>query len=829
MSISLTTMSTRHALPILVALQLGALAVCLAEPAASSVPPGPNLAAGKPYTLEPRPNYADCYGNCTEDPDRTVLTDGVYTEMTRKGRFWMAKTTVGWVLHRHVTITVDLGRIEPISGLSYSTAAGAAQVVWPERIWTMVSDDGKQWTIVGDLVRLSNKHGAPAPQSYALHRFVTGELQCRGRYIALVMEQQPYTFVDEIEVYRGQDSWLDAAPQGRQFAGSPRDYFRGRQVIDGITNRMRSDLDEIRAALKQAKLPEGERLALQARVNRLQAEIEEQQDVPADFRAIFPMNDVHAAIYALNAPLLRARGYRRLTPWQGNRWENLKATEAPARPPAEAPSLLVQMMSNEYRAEAFNLTNPTDSDMHLWVNITGLPGGMNPLYISPRQVLFTDSTPRKAIAAALPLAVKGERGYEVTVPAGMTRQVWLSFHPTAVKAGTHHGRVEVGGAAGESVTLPLSLQVYPFTLPDQLSIAVGGWDYLDGAGGYDACNTPQADLIRCLEEHFVDTAMGVSRPGKAEFDEEGRLTNTPDFTHWDQWIAKWSKIRTFEVFLNPPDNFAGSKMGTPRFNRAVGEWMTAWVEHMKTQNLRPDQLLLMILDEPTKPEQEEIILAWTKAIKAAQPEVVIWVNPLSDPTRANQEMLSSVDILFPPAPRFNIESQSYRDYFVAQQKAGRELAFYSGSGGKEVDPIAYHRGQFWTAIKYNASSFYWAFGDEGGAGTSWNPYRAKRRGYIPMFIGPEGTTDGKHMEAIREGAEDYEYFQMLRAKATALEERGVRSPALTEAKTFLERAPDSVLSDAISTNLGWDQPRDRGRMDRARVQMLDLLVKLSEL
>ncbi|MEI6502994.1 MAG: hypothetical protein WCP21_18450 [Armatimonadota bacterium] len=370
-----------------------------------------------------------------------------------------------------------------------------------------------------------------------------------------------------------------------------------------------------------------------------------------------------------------------------------------------------------------------------------------------------------------------------------------------------------------------------FTFPKQPSIALGGWDYLEGAGAYDAAKTPQQDLIRCLEEHFVDTAQASVRPEKAEFDEEGKLTNAPDFTNWDRWIAKWHSIRTFEVFLNMPDNFAGSKMGSPRFNRAVGEWITAWVEHMKTQNLKPSQLKLMIIDEPTTLAQDDIILAWTKAIKAAQPGVIIWGDPChADPAQANQETMSAYDIICPPRPRFLTASQSYRDYFVAQQKAGRELAFYSCSGGKQADPIAYHRGQFWSAIKYHAKgSFYWAFCDEGGSGSSWSPYEATGNGFIPMFIGPEGTTDGKHMEAIREGAEDYEYFQRLTAKVMELERMGVQSPLLAEAKVFVENAPDEALADALGPDLGWNQPRDRGRMDRARVQALDLLVKLSKL
>ena len=44
------------------------------------VPAGPNIALGKKYTLEPRPNYP----YCTDPDDDIQLTDGIYT----KGYFW---------------------------------------------------------------------------------------------------------------------------------------------------------------------------------------------------------------------------------------------------------------------------------------------------------------------------------------------------------------------------------------------------------------------------------------------------------------------------------------------------------------------------------------------------------------------------------------------------------------------------------------------------------------------------------------------------------------------------------------------------------------------
>lgn len=710
--------------------------VCAAADAPAAVkrqnaftPPGPNIALHKLYTVSPAPNYVD-----TADPgDAVQLTDGKYSV----GYSWVQKSTVGWRRAPAVQITIDLAKPEPIAGLSYSTAAGVAGVTWPASISILASNDGKVWSYLGDLIRLSTRQGGPRPDVYSTYRFATGDLKGAGRYVRLIVDGGYYTVVDEIEVYRGPPSFLTLANTGPKTT-DPLEYFRRLRAANAVAWRLRTDLGAAREEIKTSGLPDAQKVRLLAKADELDVLIEKlPEEASAGFKAIFPLNDVHASIYALNAPLLRACGYKALAPWQGNRWDNLKPTESPDRPPA----LRVQMMSNEYRAEAFNLTNATDDEIRLWLNITGLPGGTNPSYLSPRQVLFTDTIVRQPVAAALPPARRGPRGYEITIPAGTTRQVCLSFHPTDVKAGTYRGEVKIGPAAGEQTALSLTLQIYPFVFPTRPSIAIGGWDYLEGAGAYDAAKTPQQELIRSMEEHFVDTAQASAvTPAKAQFDQDGKLIGTPDFTNWDRWVAKWRGIRTFEVFLNARDRFAGSKIGTPRFNRAVGELISAWVKHMKTQNLGAGQLRLMIVDEPTKPEQDAVILAWTRAVKAAQPKVIIWEDPCHvDPSKANQEMLSSCDILCPPRPRFIIAPQSYRDYFVSQQKAGRELAFYSCSAGKQADPIAYHRGQFWTAIKYNArGSFYWAFADEGGSGDSWNPYAASGNGYAPCSSGRKG-------------------------------------------------------------------------------------------
>ena len=83
-----------------------------------------NIAKGRKYTLVLSPNYQ----HCIDPGDGTQLTDGIHTE----GYFWTQKSTVGWSAAHPVIITVDLESVQPISGVSFNTAAGVAGVQWED-------------------------------------------------------------------------------------------------------------------------------------------------------------------------------------------------------------------------------------------------------------------------------------------------------------------------------------------------------------------------------------------------------------------------------------------------------------------------------------------------------------------------------------------------------------------------------------------------------------------------------------------------------------------------------------------------------------------------
>ena len=141
------------------ALSAVALMAALAQPSVADPVerPSQNIALGASYTLDPGPNY----GLCTEPGDYEQLTDGAYTE----GYFWAQLSTVGWQEKTPSIFTLDLGEVRPISGVSFNTAAGFADVRWPLTIRILVAGEDEEFHEIGDLVELSaQQHGPLVPE-----------------------------------------------------------------------------------------------------------------------------------------------------------------------------------------------------------------------------------------------------------------------------------------------------------------------------------------------------------------------------------------------------------------------------------------------------------------------------------------------------------------------------------------------------------------------------------------------------------------------------------------------------------------------------------------
>ena len=805
---------TRQQLLAVILATAGAGAATLARAAEAPT----NLARGKPYRLSPRPNYL----HCTDPGDRTQLTDGVYS----KGYFWTQKTTVGWTRATQPTVLLDLGKVEPISGVSLNMAAGTAGVTWPMAILLFVGDDDTTPSFVGDLVVLSAAEGRPAPAGkYAVHRFGTTRLATRGRFVrVIIVPTGPFVFSDEIEVRRGPGELL-TRPAGGRRVKDVRDFCRQMQVTWGVRRRLRTDAAAVRAQLARAALADASRKRLATELADVEKRIATVTVEKIEgFRTIFPLNDLHRRIFAVQAEIWRAGRKGDVVLWQKNRWDMLSPTEPPGK---DEPRLDVAMMRNEHRSAAVNVSNISPGPLRVTLRFEGLSGGALPPWVGVREVPFTDTRSGVAVAAALPDARRADGRVVLDIPSGMTRQVWLTFHSTGLAPGEQRGSLVVD-PAGRRV--PVRVKVYPVTFPKAPSLHLCGWDYTDGEV-YNVTKANRPAFIRMLQDYHVDTPWAQrSTLPTGRYDKAGAMIEPPDDARFRAWLKRWPNARNCLVFAAVGETFAGHRMGSPAHRKAVTAWIAWWTARAKTLGLAPRTLGLLLVDEPHSAAQDRIIIDYAKIIRAAAPGVIIWNDPTwREPWKASPDLFALSHVLCPNLPMLIGQGKRFADFYVRQRQAGRELWFYSCSGpGRLLDPYAYHRMQAWFCWKYGATGEgFWAFGDSNGA-SSWNEYLAVRGAYTPLFLDETSVTRGKHMEAVRAGVQDYETLRMLRDRIAELARTRPSDPRLAPARKLLASAADRVTAGMTNPALiNWPKDKDRSIADKVRIEVLEMLTRLA--
>ncbi len=453
-------------------------------------------------------------------------------------------------------------------------------------------------------------------------------------------------------------------------------------------------------------------------------------------------------------------------------------------------------MRGEYRAAALNLANNTGRPMEVQVRAEGLPGSPAPKYLMVHEVPWTDTAQGRPVAAALPEAQRNDGSWTVTVLPGLVRQVWFTFHVADVPPGNYTGTVVAESAGVEPRRVPVTLRVWPLDFPKETTLWLGGWSYTNGNGSYGMTPQNRPEFVKHLQSHFVNApwATGsVMLPCRFTGDPPAAQLDTTEF---DNWIAEWPNARQYMVFLGAGQTFGKAKVGTPSFDRHVAAWLGAWVRHLRSKGISPERLTLGIQDEPREGTNISALLAWAKAIRAAEPKVRIWEDPIYVlPQKAPAELFEASDILCPNRPMWLAGSKQFQQFYLAQKRQGRTLNFYSCSGpAKLLDPYSYYRLQAWHCWRIGATgTFFWAFGDNSGS-SSWNEYLAAHSTpFTPLFLDADSVVAGKQMEAIRESVEDFEYFVMLRRATDRAKAGGRVDAAVAKAESLLQGGAERVL------------------------------------
>jgi hypothetical protein len=756
-----------------------------------------NIALHKPVTFNVKPNYS----LCTDPDDDIQLTDGKYSgdeqEVQKTRALWVQKSTVGWQNKNPVVITIDLGSVQPISGASFSTAAAPGNVYWPTSIFIATSDDGNTWHDAGNLIQLSRKNGQPPAEGYAAFRYVTHDLKTKGRYVAFGVDSTPFVFCDEIEIYRGDDAWLNQPAPGRIITSMEK-FVPEMAITSAAQQRINDDIDGIRDAINASDLSAASKSTFIVRLQK-DADAAEQMDaLPKTFKAILPINDIHRDVLAVRGEFLATQGFKPITLWKQHRYAWLPLLAKPNQ--QEKTELNFSMLKNQFRSDNLLLTNAGAQSQTVTLQLQNPPQNAENGWLQIYSVAWTDTAQGTPVADALFPVLPQNGVYTIDIPAGMTRKVWFTIDSSKLPAGISKSTFAIK-SGNQSFSVPLNLDIAK-TIMNTPRFSLGMWDYSNGNSYAIKDNNRQA-AIALMRSHFVNTAWGTRNvlpwPAASAFDAQGNLTATLDFSAFDQWGALWPGNKNFFVYAAVGNTFAGAKMGTAEFDARVGSWAKVLSAHMKELNLQPGQLGICLVDEPHTDAQDATIATWAKAIKTTAPELTLFEDPAAARLgeNKNQDSIAPIDIICPALSAYFDGGRPLQKYFQQLQAQGKQQWFYQCTGPVRLyDPQLYYRYQAWHAFADGATGEgFWSFSDISKALSSFSEYGTGRINYAPVFFDGDMVYDSVHWDAVREGVEDYEELAMLRD--------AIKS---SNNATWKQQA-QQTLDEAIKTVTGiWKKP-----------------------
>ena len=779
-----------------------------------------NVALGRPYALEPAPNYSGCRG----ESDSRDLTDGKLCP-DAKYPIWIQQGCVGWSHPKGpVKITIDLGKETPVGRVRFFTAAGSGDVRWPTVLDIEASSDGQAFHALGSLADDNDNRDALSGTGYRRAVMEAAFPAVAARYVRLrALPAGQYIFCEEIEILRA----AGAAAALETFPPADNDalFMEGaemRATRGAVRRRLKLDLDRVAARVE--RVPARDREELVREVGRLREAAAAFVFVgnPATYRAVSPQNNLHREIFALHGRALAASGYAPVTLWTGDRFRPLTPLDAPERPPDKAPTLQATLLNGERRGAVLNVTNASPRPMAMICETSGPP-------VELFDVLFVDSLELDNVARAL-APVTGP----VELPSGMTRQLYLRFHPADIEPGAHQGalRLTIDGQAFEA---PLDVRIGRARMPAAPTLETGMWDYLDFGGRERSWNLPRAwlrDLIAEQEKHgitvtFAEKGLGdINHPERIRLADDGRLAAPLDFSAFDAWTEQWPGARRYVVYMNvlPHTRMGDAEPGTPRFDTALEDWAGQWDAHLARRGFEPGRVVLQILDEPRDEIGYRRTREWARPIRKASTRLWLYSNPMISAASFEKD-LADYDILSPIREVALKASGPERAVYENRRDGGGAYWIYNCHGGPFNAAPWYYRGQAWDCFRLGATgSIFWSLGD--ASGNAWNRYASKLVYYAPFLIDGDGRISTKHFEAIREGVQDYEYLTLLRGAVEAARASGRSDALLADAEKTLASVVASVADAGADAGADADADADLAA-EAGRLRVWQALEKLS--
>ena len=804
-----------------------ALLLCGAQPAAE-VPQSSarNSALHAKYECVIAPNYWGWKN--PQHGDHGQLTDGKIVESWRtdQGEIYALPSSMGWTGMAPVVV-LDLGSVQPIGGVGLHTVLSPWGPWWPQTITVLVSDDNQHFYRAGPTQTITpdqlDPPATPDAVRAAIDRVLADKglqpsthwlriknIAAKGRYVAIIMPSWIETgtvVLDEMEVYAGPPDALEA-PRTAQVFSEGKGGWKSHRLFQSIDRRLAMDIAALRKSIAASSVSSSEQSKLQNDLAALDAKRHNDPIPNSDaFQAVFPIDDLHRQVFEVQAVLWRAQKLPPLSLWHCHRWDPLSPIEQPG---VEAPRIEIVMARNEVRSDVLNLSNAGDKPCT--VTLSGVPS-----FIDVLEVPFVDTHAQEPVASALVPLAPTDGAFHAQVPAGMTKQIWIRCNSKTLNAGRFEKKIRLTSTnrANGSTEVPINIEVVDVRLPDEFSILLGGWDYAS-PGSYQVTDQNVDQYVAMLREYGVNNPWLAQAMPLGEYDDSGNLVSPPPRGMMDHWLGQFPDAKLYGFFMT------GSSPTDPHRRKKLELWAKDWSTYLKTKGVHPDRIGILIRDEPTTTQELEDILEVGRAIKRGEPHFKIW-NDLhwDDLTKAppivDDVLREACDIQCFELRHYQ-SAQQANDRFIARH-ARPDLQWWTYTGGSAdrlADPyVAWHLRPWFSFQKGFSGAANWAFGD-GHGGFSWNEYLNNGVSRTPLYLAKDSVIASKSMEAMREGAQDYELLLMLR-------DRAAKAGNDAAAERILTDDVDQVLQSHRTDLWKWHVPKDRSVADTVRVKLLRLL------
>ena len=510
-------------------------------------------------------------------------------------------------------------------------------------------------------------------------------------------------------------------------------------------------------------------------------------------------------------------GTERLTVWHKPRYAPFPA-EADAASNRQLSAITVQAAVNEQISTAFLLTASAAGPLEVGVDVNDLDG---PVRLAAERILirelrvFHDYTDRW-----LPDPMPEVRS--LSIPAGETRQVWLTINTAGLTAGTYSGGVQITATGLEPRVLPFTIEVLPIELPTENPLRLCTWDYVPSIGRDELVGGVQnwKHYHRDLVEHGTNVfpIMSFNHP-RPVVDDEGNLKQPLDFTRFD---AEFFTRDPGQIYLIYTPRVFGDLVsqlgaGSPAYERMLRAWLRAVVRHLrKDLGLSSDQFAFYPFDELHRDEDIPLAKREYEIIEEVDPEAKIFLT-LGYPSIIK---FDRVKVVAPHIDIWSVVIDFHRHWkgFRRQQREaifeccrahGGEVWSYEDIDRKD-EWSAYRFGRLkpWGAMRLGLGGYgFWAYNI--WKGDPWEVFdatgepksQAGTERLSAIYSGPTPVSSVR-WEALREGMNDIKYLAVLRREIEAAQAAGRGAdPCVQTAERLAEEAVQTVTEADSSPEL----------------------------